>query len=235
MEILTSANDFQNNCLDIYINDETLVEETTVNDNYTNLGLNIKYKYNSGSINNCFNITLFENNLKWNELSTGFIKTDVYTNNLKMDIVLNNIIFIDFIYILEKVLKTMLLRNKCFNKYKIIMKKTIVEKEDKCYFNNVKFNYFKKKLKTTVYVKKNINGSIENVLLTNEELNNCYINQGFYINPVISLKSLFIKKEGKQLFVYPQYFINKLILYTKYKEKQVLEENNCNINEEGYI
>ena len=232
--ILTSANDFYNNCLDIYIKNETLSEETTVDDNYTTLGLNIKYKYNNSHVNNCFNFSLFENNIKWNKLSTGFIKTDVYTNNLKIDIVLNNIMFIDFVYILEKVIKTMLLRNKCFNKYKIIMKKTIAEKEDKCYFNNIKFYYFKKELKTIVYIKKKVDNNIENVLLTNEEINNCYINQGFYINPVISLKSLFIKKKGKQLFVYPQFFVNKVILYTKYKEKQLLE-NNCNINEEGYI
>ena len=230
---ITNANDFHNNCLDIYVKNEILSEETIVDDKYSTLGLNIKYKYNSGNINNCFNFTLFENNIKWDQLSTGFIKTDVYSNNLKMDIVLKKQIFIDFIYILEKVLKTMLLRNNCFNKYKIIVKKTIVEKEDNCYFNNIKFNYFKKELKTVVCIKKNVDGNIKSVLLTNEELNNCFLDQGFYINPVISLKSLFIKKEGKQLFVYPQFFIDKVILYTKYKEKQVLEENNC-INEEGY-
>lgn len=231
---ITNVNDFHNNCLNIYINNEILSEKTTVSDNYKSLGLNIKYKYNNGLINNCFNFNLFENNIKWNELSTGFIKTDVYSNNLKLDIVLNNIIFIDFIYILEKVLKTILLRNICFNKYKIIIKETIVEKENKCYFNNVKFNYFKKELKTIVYIKKKVNNNIETVLLTDDELNNCYINKGFYINPVISLKSLFIKKEGKQLFVYPQFFLDKVILYNKYKEKQMLEEDNCNIDEEGY-
>lgn len=230
---IINANDFHNNCLYIYINNEIVLEDTTVNDNYTTLGLSIKYKYNNSSINNSFNFNLFENNTKWDQLSTGFIKKDVYSNNLKMDIVLKKQIFVEFIYILENVLKTILLRNNCFNKYKIIIKKTIVEKENKCYFNNIKFNYFKKELKTVVCIKKNVNGNIENVLLTNDELNNYYINKGFYINPVISLKSLFIKKEGGQLFVYPQFFIDKVILYTKYKEKHVLEEDNC-INEEGY-
>lgn len=180
---------FHNNCLDIYINNEMVLENTSVNDNYTTLGLNIKYKYNNSSINNSFNFNLFENNIKWDQLSTGFIKTDIYSNNLKMDIVLKKQIFVDFIYI-RKVLKPILLRNNCFNKYKIIIKKTIVEKE----------------LKTVVCIKKNVNGNIENVLLTNDELNNYYINKGFYINPVISLKSLFIKKEGGQLFVYTQFF-----------------------------
>lgn len=38
----------------------------------------------------------------------------------------------------------MLSRNKYLNNYKIIIKKTIVEKEDNFYFNNIKFNYFRK-------------------------------------------------------------------------------------------
>lgn len=57
-------------------------------------GLQIKYKY--------------DNEYKWNKLSTGVIKTDIFTNNLKMDIILNENILIDFIHILE---------NKTLNKY----------------------------------------------------------------------------------------------------------------------
>lgn len=143
MFYITEANDFYNHCLKIYINDEQLLEKTFVNDNYKSLGLNIKYKYNNDYINS-FNFTLFENNFKWNQLSTGFIKTDMYTNNFKIDIVLNKNIFIDFINILEITLKTILLKNKCFNKYNIFIKKTIIEKDEKCYFNNIKFNYYKK-------------------------------------------------------------------------------------------
>lgn len=82
MFYITNANDFYNHCLKIYVNNEHLLEETIVNFLNNNLGLNIKYKYNNEYINS-FNFTLFENNLKWNKLSTGFIKTDVYTNNLK--------------------------------------------------------------------------------------------------------------------------------------------------------
>lgn len=68
---------------------------------------------------NGLNFTLFENNLKWNKLSTGVIKTDIFTNNLKMDIILNENILIDFIHILE---------NKTLNKYIINIKETIVKK-----------------------------------------------------------------------------------------------------------
>lgn len=154
MFYITNANDFYNHCLKIYVNNEHLLEETIVNFLNNNLGLNIKYKYNNEYINS-FNFTLFENNLKWNKLSTGFIKTDVYTNNLKIDIILNKNIFIDFINILEITLKTMLSRNKYLNNYEIIIKKTIVEKEDNFYFNNIKFNYFRKdnhkNLSTKVY------------------------------------------------------------------------------------
>lgn len=49
----------------------------------------------------------------------------------------------------------MLSRNKYLNNYEIIIKKTIVEKEDNFYFNNIKFNYFRKdnhkNLSTKVY------------------------------------------------------------------------------------
>jgi hypothetical protein len=232
---ITNANDFYNNCLDIYINNELLLEKTIIDDNYESLGLIVKY--NNGSINN-LNFTLFENNKKWNELSIGFIKTNVYSNKLKLDINLNKIIFIDYIYILENHLKTILSKNKCFSKYKIIIKKTIIEKDDKYYFNNIKFNYFKKKetidLITKVYIKKVINGNVESILLSNDELNNYYINKGFYISPVISLTSLFVKKEKEHLFIYPQYFLNNITLYTKYKEKHIYVDD-YNISEEGYV
>ncbi len=241
MFYITNANDFYNHCLKIYVNNEHLLEETIVNFLNNNLGLNIKYKYNNEYINS-FNFTLFENNLKWNKLSTGFIKTDVYTNNLKIDIILNKNIFIDFINILEITLKTMLSRNKYLNNYEIIIKKTIVEKEDNFYFNNIKFNYFRKdnhkNLSTKVYIKKKENDKIETALLTDEEINNCYINKGFYILPIVSLKSLFIKKQNKKLNIYPRFFLNTVTLYNKYNNKKMSINNDLyeksNIDEQGY-
>lgn len=42
---LTNANDFYNNCLNIYVNNEILSDQILFNDNNKSLGLNIKYKY----------------------------------------------------------------------------------------------------------------------------------------------------------------------------------------------
>lgn len=74
-----------------------------------------------------------------------------------MNIILNETIFIDFITILEKYLKTMLLENKNFN--------------------NIKFNYFiknnDKKIISKIYIKKKQDGIINTVLY-------------FYVNYIIN-------------------------------------------------
>lgn len=133
MSYITHPNDFYNTYLNLYCEDKTLLNKDTVikNDSF---GLQIKYKYDNEYING-LNFTLFENNLKWNELSTGFFEIDKFTNNLKMNIILNDTIFIDFIKILEKYLKTMLLENKIFNKYIINIKETVTIKDSVSYFN----------------------------------------------------------------------------------------------------
>lgn len=232
---ITNANDFYNTCLFLYIDDKKIVNKTTVIKN-TEFGLKIKYKYED-TINNCFNFTLFEKNMKWNELSSGYIKTDIYSDNLKMDIVLSNKTpFVQFIDVLEQSLKTILLRNNYLNKYNIVIKKTIVEKDNIYYFNNIKFNYYKKddekKLLTKVYIKKKEDDNIKSVLLDESEINNVCVDTGFYILPIISLKTLYFKKQNKILNVYPQFFLNSLTLYNKYNNKQMLDEES-NIDEEG--
>jgi hypothetical protein len=237
MSYITHPNDFNNHLLKLYCEDKTLFDKNTVfkKDSF---GLKIKYKYDNEYIN-VLNFTLFENNLKWNKLSTGFIKTDIFTNNLKMDIILNENILIDFIHILERYLKTVLLENKSLNKYIINIKETIVKKNNAFYFNNIKFNYFiknnDKKIISKIYIKKNQDGIINTVLMTEEEIEQC-INTGFYILPVVSLKTLYIKRQNKTLNVYPHFYLYSVTLYNKYKQdiNDSILDKKCNIDEDGY-
>jgi hypothetical protein len=237
MSYITHPNDFNNHLLKLYCEDKTLFDKNTVfkKDSF---GLQIKYKYDNEYIN-VLNFTLFENNLKWNKLSTGFIKTDIFTNNLKMDIILNENILIDFIYILERYLKTVLLENKSLNKYIINIKETIVKKNNAFYFNNIKFNYFiknnDKKIISKIYIKKKQDGIINTVLMTEEEIEQC-INTGFYILPVVSLKTLYIKRQNKTLNVYPHFYLYSVTLYNKYKQdiNDSILDKKCNIDEDGY-
>lgn len=237
MSYITHPNDFYNTYLNLYCEDKTLLNKDTVikNDSF---GLQVKYKYDNEYING-LNFTLFENNLKWNELSTGFFEIDKFTNNLKMNIILNDTIFIDFIKILEKYLKTMLLENKIFNKYIINIKETVTIKDSVSYFNNIKFNYFiknnDKKIMSKIYIKKKQDGNINTVLMTKEEIEQC-INTGFYILPIISLKTLYIKKQNKTLNVYPHFHLYSVTLYNKYKQdiNDSILNKKCNIDEDGY-
>lgn len=237
MSYIIHPNDFYNTCLILYCEDKTLLNKDTVikKDSF---GIQIKYKYNNEYING-LNFTLFENNLKWNELSTGFFETDKFTNNLKMNIILNDTIFIDFIKVLEKYLKTMLLENKNFNKYIINIKETVTIKDSVSYFNNIKFNYFiknnDKKIMSKIYIKKKQDGNINTVLMTEEEIEQC-INTGFYILPIISLKTLYIKKQNKTLNVYPHFHLYSVTLYNKYKQdmNDSILDKKCNIDEDGY-
>lgn len=237
MSYIIHPNDFYNNCLKFYCEDKTLFNKDTIikKDSF---GLQVKYKYNGEYING-FNFTLFENNLKWNELSTGFFETDIFTNNLKMNIILNDTIFIDFIEILEKHLKTILSENKNFNKYIINIKKTVTIKDTVSYFNNIKINYFiknnDKKIISKVYIKKKQDNIINTVLMTEEEIEQC-INTGFYILPIISLKTLYIKKQNKTLNVYPHFHLYSVTLYNKYKQdmNDSILDKKCNIDEDGY-
>lgn len=68
MSYIIHPNDFYNHCLRFYCKDKTLFDKNTVF-NEDNFWLDIKYKYDKEYING-FNFTLFENNLKWNKLST---------------------------------------------------------------------------------------------------------------------------------------------------------------------
>lgn len=237
MSYITHPNDFNSIYLNLYCEDNSLFNKDTVikKDSF---GLQIKYKYDNEYING-FNFTLFENNFKWNELSTGFFETDIFTNKLKMNIILNETIFIDFITILEKYLKTMLLENKNFNKYIINIKKTVTVKDSVSYFNNIKFNYFiknnVKKIISKIYIKKKQDCNINTVLMTEDEIEHC-INTGFYILPIISLKTLYIKKQNKTLNVFPHFYLYSVTLYNKYKHdlNDSILDKKCNIDEEGY-
>lgn len=177
--------------------------------------------------------------MNWNQLSTGFFEKDTFTNNLKMNIILNDTYFIDFITVLEKSLKDILLENKNFNKYIINIKKTISLKDSISYFNGIKFNYFKRNdinnLITKVYIKKKENDSINTILMKEEEVQDC-IGTRFYILPIISLKTLYIKKQNKTLNIYPHFYLYSITLYNKYKQdvKNGALNEKCNINEDGY-
>jgi hypothetical protein len=237
MSYIIHPNDFYNYRLKFYCKDKTLFDKNTVlkEDNF---GLDIKYKYDTEYINS-LNFTLFENNMNWNQLSTGFFEKDTFTNNLKMNIILNDTYFIDFITVLEKCLKDILLENKNFNKYIINIKKTISLKDSISYFNGIKFNYFKRNdinnLITKVYIKKKENDSINTILMTEEEVQDC-IGTRFHILPIISLKTLYIKKQNKTLNIYPHFYLYSITLYNKYKQdvKDGALNEKCNINEDGY-
>lgn len=155
-----------------------------------------------------------------------------------MNIILNETIFIDFITILEKYLKTMLLENKNFNKYIINIKKIVTVKDTVSYFNNIKFNYFiknnDKKIISKIYIKKKQDEIINTVLMKEEEIEQC-INTGFYILPVVSLKTLYIKRQNKTLDVYPHFYLYSVTLYNKYKQdNDSILDKKCNIDEDGY-
>ena len=92
-----------------------------------------------------------------------------------------------------------------------------------------------KKIISKIYIKKKQDGIINTVLMTEEEIEQC-INTGFYILPIISLKTLYIKKQNKTLNVYPHFYLYSVTLYNKYKHDindSVLDKK-CNIDEEGY-
>lgn len=134
-----------------------------------------------------------------------------------MNIILNETIFIDFITMLEKCLKAILSENKSCNKYIINIKETVIMKDSVLYFNNIKFNSFVKnnykKIMSKIYIKKKEDdGSVKTVLLTDNEIKKC-INTGFFVLPIISLRHLYIKKQNKTLNVYPHFYLYSVTLY----------------------
>lgn len=207
--------------------------------NNNNYNVNIAY-----DTNDCINKLLFtlgEHNIKWNLLTTAYIKTNTFTEELKMDIIINDNInpIINIFDDIQNTIKTTIRSNNTFNKrYGINMKSVYTIFNQKKYINNIRFKYYfkenTKKLATKIILKKVKDNKIIDEIIRDSDINKI-IDKKFHILPIFHFSSLFIKVSDNKINIYPQVYINKVILY-KANIKTVNKFNlKSNIIEDDYI
>jgi nitrogen regulatory protein PII len=207
--------------------------------NGNNYNVNIAYNINN-NINKLL-FTLGEHDIKWNLLTTAYIKTNIFTDELKMDIIINdniNIVVNTFDDI-QNTIKTIIRNNNTFNKkYNVNIKSVYTISEQKKYINNVRFNYYfnnnNKKLATKIILKKVKDNKIIDEIIKESNINKI-VNKKYHILPVLHFSSLFIKVDNNEINIYPQLYIKQIILYKANIDTVNKYNLKSNIVEDDYI
>lgn len=207
--------------------------------NNNNYNVNIAYDTNNG-INKLL-FTLGEYDIKWNLLTTAYIKINTFTDELKMDIAINDNMnpIINIFDDIQNIIKTTIRSNNTFNKrYSINMKSVYTIYDQKQYINNIRFKYYFnnniKKLATKIILKKVKDNKIIDEIIKGDDINKI-LDKKFHILPIFHFSSLFIKVSDNKINIYPQVYINKVILY-KANINNVNKFNlKSNIIEDDYI
>lgn len=181
-------------------------------------------------------LSLTEGSINWYELPSCYIFKDKY-NNIKFNITFNleheytktffkliNKINKDISTLIDNNIKDNLNQLNCF--YKIDK----YEKDDKKYLY---LNYLKikqkfndpNKLRSKIYLKEKVDGSIKNKLLNNLDQ---LIGKTYYILPTIHLSSLYIKHLNDLNDINYDLFIENCYLYEK--KNNLTDPNNLNDN-----
>jgi nitrogen regulatory protein PII len=208
-----------------------------INDN--NYNVNIAYNIDN-NINKLL-FTLGEYNIKWNILTTAYINKNIFTDELKMDIIINDNInpVVNIFDDIQNTIKSIIRNNNTFNKrYNVNIKSIYTISEQKKYINNIRFNYYFnnniKKIATKIILKKVKDNKIIDEIIKESNINKI-VNKKFHILPILHFSSLFIKVVNNKINIYPQLYIKQIILY-KANINNVNKYNlKSNIVEDDYI
>jgi hypothetical protein len=191
------------------------------------------------------------NNLSWRELAKCKVfynnYFDINSKNLKLNLIMDgdkNYVkdfknMLDKIKICSNFFIGNLIKNK---KFTVTDTYTVdIKKGNTVYLNNIRFKQSFKNTdisKTTIFLKKPVNGEIIDELITDYE---DIVNKFYHIIPVLHLSALYIKFTDNKISISQDVFLEEAVIY---KNKPVIKKteikpitiiNTSNLNEDDYI